>query len=142
MRHGYTLLELVLILVIAGICFAITLPRFGGLMDGLAVSQAAREVASAHSRARIAAILAGRPIVLTISPDSLAYRVAGQTASRWRGPGPARGGVVMGSPARQITFSPVGITMGLANASYRFTRGASSRTVVVSRLGRVRVTTP
>jgi Tfp pilus assembly protein FimT len=49
---------------------------------------------------------------------------------------------VFASPARQVTFSPVGISSGLSNASFRLQRGAASRTVVVSRLGRVRVTRP
>ena len=142
MRHGHTLLELTLALVVSGLTLATALPRLTGIMDGLAVDQAAREVVTAHRRARIAAILTGRPVVLTISPDSIAYSVTGDSTRHWRGPAPARDRIVMASPARQITFSPVGLSTGLANASYRFIRGASSRTVVVSRLGRVRVTRP
>ena len=34
------------------------------------------------------------------------------------------------------------ITTGLSNASFRLYRGSASRTVVLSRLGRVRVTRP
>jgi Tfp pilus assembly protein FimT len=45
----------------------------------------------------------------------------------------------LAGPIRILTFSPVGITTGLSNASFRLTRGAVSRTVVVSRLGRVRL---
>jgi Tfp pilus assembly protein FimT len=142
MRHGHTLLELTLALAVSGLCLGIALPRLESIADALAVDHAAREVVSAHRRARIAAILGSRPVVLTISPDSLAYRAIGNTAISWRGAGPARDGIVMASPARQITFSPIGVTMGLANATYRFVRGASSRTVIVSRLGRVRVTRP
>ena len=142
MRHGHTLLELTLALAVAGLALGIALPRLVAVQDGLEVDRAAREVVIAHRRARIAAILRSRPIVLSISPDSLAYRELGAASRLWRAPGPARGGVVLASPARQITFSPVGITLGLANASYRVLRGSSSRTVIVSRLGRVRVTRP
>jgi hypothetical protein len=34
----------------------------------------------------------------------------------------------------------VGLTDGLANATFRLTRGAATRAVVVSRLGRLRIT--
>lgn len=142
MRHGHTLIELTLTLAVAGLALGIALPRLAAVQDTLEVDQAAREVATAHRRARIAAITRSRPVVLTISPDSLAYRVAGASARLWRAPGPARNGVVLASPPRQITFSPVGITTGLANASFRLLRGSASRTVVLSRLGRVRITRP
>lgn len=142
MRHGHTLLELTLALAVTGLTLGIVLPRIATLMDSLEVERAALEVASAHRRARVAAILQARPVVLTIGPDSLAYRLVGAPARLWRAPGPARDGVLMLSPERQVTFSPVGLTTGLANASYRLVRGAASRTVVVSRLGRVRITRP
>ncbi|HEU5040597.1 MAG TPA: GspH/FimT family pseudopilin [Gemmatimonadales bacterium] len=142
MRQGYTLVELTLVMAVAGLALGIALPRLASLRDTLDVEQAAREVVTAHRRARLAAILHSRPVVLAVSPDSLAYRLAGAPDRLWRAPGPARNGVVMASAARQVTFSPVGITTGLANASFRLLRGAASRTVVLSRLGRVRVTRP
>ena len=142
MRQGHTLVELTLVMAVAGLALGIALPRLASLRDTLDVVQAARKVVTAHRRARLAAILHSPPVVLAVSPDSLAYRLAGAPDRLWRAPGPARNGVVMASPARQITFSPVGITTGLANASFRLLRGAASRTVVLSRLGRVRVTRP
>jgi prepilin-type N-terminal cleavage/methylation domain-containing protein len=142
MRHGHTLIELTLALAVAGLALGIALPRLAAVQDSLEVERAAREVATAHRRARIAAIVRSRPVVLTIGPDSLAYRMVGAPGGLWWAPGPARDGVVLVSPPRQITFSPVGITTGLANASFRFLRGAASRTVVLSRLGRVRITRP
>jgi Tfp pilus assembly protein FimT len=142
MRSGHTLLELSLVLAVTGLAFGIALPRVTALRDSLEVERAALEVASAHRRARVAAIVRARPVVLTIARDSLAYRIAGSPARLWWAPGPARDGVAMASPERQVTFSPVGLAMGLANGSYRFVRGSASRTVVVSRLGRIRVTRP
>src|SRR5688500_7472929 len=142
MRHGHTLLELTLVLAVAGLALGIALPRLGALRDTLAVEQAAREVVTAHRRARIAAILQSRPVVLTDTADSLACRLAAAVDRVWRSPGVAREGIVFASPARQISFSPVGITTGLSNASFRLERGAATRAVVLSRLGRVRVTRP
>ena len=142
MRRGHTLLELTLVLAVAGLALGIALPKLAAVRDTLDVEQASREVVTAHRRARIAAILHSRPVLLTISPDSLAYRLVGAPEALWRAPGPARNGIVMTSPTRQVTFSPVGLTTGVSNGSYRFMRGAASRTVILSRLGRVRVTRP
>lgn len=142
MRHGHTLLELALVLTIAGLVLGIAVPRVSAMRDSLSVAQAAREIVTAHRRARVASVLHSRPVVLTVSADSLAYRLSGATVGLWRAPGPASSGVSMTSPPRQLTFSPVGISMGLSNATFRLSRGAASRTVIVSRLGRVRVTRP
>lgn len=142
MRQGHTLLELALVLAVCGLGLGIALPRVARLRDTLQVEHAAQQVVTAHRRARTAAIVRSQPVVLSISADSLSYRAAGAAGALWRGPGPAGTGVALLGPGRQITFSPVGITVGLANASFQLQRGAASRTVVLSRLGRVRITRP
>jgi type II secretion system protein H len=139
MRRGATLIELVLVLAIIGILTAIAEPRVRGFNDSLAVDRAALEIVSAHRRARINAILQSRVIELTISASQLSMRPRGAAADTWRAPGPAAEGVALAGPSRVIAFSPVGISIGLSNGSFPLSRGAASRTVVVSRLGRVRI---
>ncbi len=139
MRRGATLLELVLALVIIGTLTAIAEPRVRGYADSLAVNQAAREIVSAHRRARISAILQSRIVELTISAAALSIRPRGAAADTWRAAGPAAERVTLAGPTRIIVFSPVGISIGVSNASFVLSRGAASRTVVVSRLGRVRI---
>jgi Tfp pilus assembly protein FimT len=139
MRRGATLIELVLLLIIIGALTAIAEPRLRNFTDSLAVNRAAIEIASAHRRARISAILQSRIIELTVSDSALSIRPRGGTVDTWHYPGPAQSGVVLAGPARVITFSPVGISFGLSNASFHLTRGGVSRTVVVSRLGRLRI---
>lgn len=142
MRQGYTLLEVALVLAVCALATGITLPRLAQLRDTLQVEHAAHEVVMAHRRARVTAIVHSRPVVLTISADSVVCRLQQAPTRLWRVPGPARDGVVLAGPARQVTFSPIGFTTGLSNASFRLVRGTSSRTVILSRLGRVRVTRP
>ncbi len=139
MRRGYSLLETLLSLVIAGILLGITLPRFGDFRDRLAVTEEAVRIAAAHRRARVMAILQSRPVVLTVNPDSLIITAEPDSKPQWAQEGPAAHGVALAGGVRRISFSPVGITTGVSNATFNLTRGAASRAVVVSRLGRLRI---
>jgi prepilin-type N-terminal cleavage/methylation domain-containing protein len=139
MRRGSSLLELLLALAIAGLLLGIALPRFGLFRDQLAVGEEAGRIAAAHRRARITAILESRAVLLTISPDSLTISTDTDSGITWVQPGPSAHGVTLAGGSRQLTFSPVGIATGLSNATFRLSRGSASRTVVVSRLGRLRM---
>jgi prepilin-type N-terminal cleavage/methylation domain-containing protein len=140
MRRGFTLLESALVLAVIGLTFGIALPRLNALRNSLAVSRAAEEIVAAHRRARVLAVLRSRPVVLSVSQDTLTIRPAGAPADIWGGSGPAAAGVSLSGPLRRITFSPVGLAMGLSNATFPLGRGSATRTVIVSRLGRIRVT--
>ena len=139
MRRGFTLVETMLALAVAGVLLGIALPRFTALKQGLEVERAAHEIASAHRRARIAAIAQGRPVILSVSAAALCLTYMGAVASHWCAPGPSAAGVSLAGAPRELTFSPVGITTGLSNATFRLSRGSAVREVVVSRLGRVRI---
>jgi prepilin-type N-terminal cleavage/methylation domain-containing protein len=140
MRRGVTLLELALVLAVTGLLFGIALPSLNRMADGLAVHNASLGIVSAHRRARLSAILQNRLLELTITADTLAIRVPGAPGNLWHGPGPSADGVALAGPPRTMTFSPVGITVGVSNASFKLSRGTATQTVVVSRLGRIRLT--
>jgi Tfp pilus assembly protein FimT len=132
-----------MVLAIVGILAGIGAPRLTQMRDTLAVEQAARQIAIAHQRARITAVLRNYATVLTISADSITLRAKSaksEAAPLWREPGPAAGGVTFTAPPRQITFSPLGLATGAANFTYTVTLREARRSVVVSRLGRVRTT--
>ena len=139
MRRGASLLELVLVLVIIGITLSIALPRASAYADRLAVHRAALDIVSAHRRARILAVLRSEMVELQVGAAELSIRPRGDTIALWRADGPAATRVALAGPIRTLTFSPIGISTGLSNASFHLTRGAASKTVVVSRLGRVRL---
>ena len=140
MRRGFSLLELALVLAIMGLLVGIAIPRYQRAADSLAVHHAALELVSAHRRARFTAILQNRMVELTISADSLLIRIPGVAGDLWHAAGPRAQGVGLSGPSYPLTFSPVGLTVGVSNASFRLSRGAATRTVIVSRLGRLRVT--
>jgi type II secretory pathway pseudopilin PulG len=128
-----------LVLAVAGILLSIAIPQLARAMDQIGVDAASSQVVAAHQRARMMAISQGA--VLTLSIDSAAVSIAPRSGGPplWSEAGPASTGVALPGPTRRFTFSPEGITLGLSNASLQLARGASTRHVVISRLGRVRV---
>jgi type IV fimbrial biogenesis protein FimT len=140
MKYGFTLIETALALAVAGLLLGIALPSFSALKQGVTVERAAQNIAAAHRRARTSAIVHGRPAILSVAARTLRITFVGAEQPHWSSPGPQEEGVVLAGPPRDLTFSPLGITVGLSNASFQLSLGSASRTVVVSRLGRVRIT--
>jgi prepilin-type N-terminal cleavage/methylation domain-containing protein len=139
MRCAFTLPEMVLVLAVGGLLIAIAIPPLSWTVDRIEVEAAANHIVAAHQRARIFAVTHSVVVVLSIDPAQLSIRTRGETAPLWSEPGPEASGVTLAGPSRQFTFAPEGFTVGLSNASLQLTRGSSYRTVVVSRLGRVRI---
>ncbi len=139
MRQGLSLTELVLILALGGILLAIAVPPLTGALDRIEVQAAAGHIAAAHQRARIMAITRSQVVVLSIDSAQFSIRPRSTPALLWSEPGPAGSGVSLPGPTRQFTFSPQGFSLGLSNATMHLSRGVATRTVIVSRLGRVRV---
>jgi prepilin-type N-terminal cleavage/methylation domain-containing protein len=137
MNRGTTLIEMLVGLVIIGLISSAALPAVRQFRDRYTVQSAASEIAGAHNRARIRAVLEGQVADLEIRADSLLLRVAASAV--WSAPGPLAAGVTLTSPPRTLSFAPSGVTMGFANATFVLTKGSVRRQVVVSRLGRVRI---
>ena len=140
MRQGFSLIELLLVLAVMGILLSLALPRLAVILDSIEVQTAAARLVAAHQRARMMAVTGGRVLVLSVRADSLIISTRADAASLWSQSGPAQAGVALEGAARQFTFSPEGLTLGLSNATLRLRRGSATRAVVVSRLGRVRIT--
>ncbi len=71
---GFTLLELMVVLVIAGLLFSLGAPRVGKLYDSMQYREAVRELVSAAKNARRDAFATGQPMDLLI--DTLGNRYA------------------------------------------------------------------
>ncbi len=140
MRSGFSLIELVLVLALLALLLGIAVPPLAGALDRIEVASAASQIAAAHSRARMMAISKSRVLVLRVDSASLSIHLRGSTSHLWSDTGPASSGVSLSGPVRSFTFSPEGFSLGLSNASLHLSRGSATRTVVISRLGRVRIT--
>ncbi|HVF39907.1 MAG TPA: GspH/FimT family pseudopilin [Gemmatimonadaceae bacterium] len=137
-RAGFNLIEVTVVLAIAGILSGITLPRAAGFLDRVKVRGAVTEIASLFSTARHAAISRASQVVLEIDPSttSITLRAGPDTLQR-REIGLVHG-VALTTNRESITYSPMGTGYGAANFTMIVTRRNAADTIVVSRLGRVR----
>jgi prepilin-type N-terminal cleavage/methylation domain-containing protein len=145
MRRGVTLLELVFVLAIVGMLVGVVAPGAAYFADRVAVEHQATRILSAYRSAWLTARTQQRLTLLRITADTLAIRTvlsagAADTTLIWMSTGPAGAGVALTSPAHTTVFAPDGVAMGLSNTSHRLQKGGARRQVVVSRLGRVRIT--
>ncbi len=135
---GFTLIEIVLVISLAGILAAITLSKAGSFIDRIEVRGATTEAESMFSRARHIAIARGIQTTLDIDParQSLSIRTATEfLSSRDLG---LTHGVDISTNKTSITYSPIGVGYGAANFTMILSRGRAADTIYVSRLGRVR----
>lgn len=142
MQRGYTLAELVVAMLLATILTSWGILSITGLRNRLLVRHEAARLYSAFSEARHTSLRYNVRTELIITRDSLAlYRLEGNTAAAaWIRPGPARHGVDLSGLTTPITFDPHGYTIGLANRTITLSKGNAQRRLVISRLGRLRIT--
>lgn len=141
MRRGLTLVELLLVVTIVGLLAAVGGPRLAEALNRISVRNAAQRLVAAHTRARLHSTLHGRVTLLTFRADSLILQAIDgvDTLPVWQEPGPAASGVTLAGPGHPIVFVPTGLTHGLVNGTWTLSAGGVTRTVVVSRAGRIRL---
>lgn len=144
MRRGVTVLELVFVLAIIGVLAGVVAPGATYFADRLAVEHQAARILSAYRAAWLTARMQHRLALLRITADTLAIRTvlsagAVETTLVWMTTGPVAAGVALTSPSHTTVFAPDGVAMGLSNTSHKLQKGGAKRQVVVSRLGRVRI---
>ena len=85
-RGGFTLLEVLLVVVLLGILAAAVAPAVGGMLSGGALRTGARELAAVGRYAHSMALLNQTPVDLVVDLDSGAVRVVArerESASRF-----------------------------------------------------------
>lgn len=135
---GFTLLELMLALALLSILSAVALPRIRALLDGVSVRMAMNDIDALLLRARHTAMARGEraTVELDTARSSVVLRVGRDTLAR-RDQG-ALGGVRLAATRTSVTYTQLGLGLGVSNLTVVASRGAAADTLTVSRLGRVR----
>ncbi len=138
MPRGFTLIELVVTCALIGLFASVALPRTGGALDRLRVTQAAEAVAGAVHLGRTAAIARSAYVRVIVDEATAAMRVEGDLDTVLVRRVGADHRVTLRATRDTITYAPSGLGHGLANTTIVVTSGARAETVTVSRLGRLR----
>ena len=86
-RHGFTLIELVMVLVIIAIVVGITAPSLGNFITARKLADAASQLAALAHHARNAAISEGRTYRLVVDESAGTYWVEAQDGASFVSPG-------------------------------------------------------
>ena len=138
---GFTVLELMVVIAIAGLLAALWTPRAARRIDWLKTQHALRDITTALAVARHGAVLQATRARLTIESDTLRIDrlQGGGWTPWWRRPGPAGHGVVLDVSNPVVVFGPTGMGWGASNTKIVLSRGSHVETITVSRVGRVKV---
>lgn len=140
-RHApvaFTLLEMTVVLTIAGLLLLLAFPRFAAARDRWAVRSAMADIGATFSLARQTA-MARRSlvaVVLDTAAGTIRVRAAG-TSLRDASLGTAYG-VALGASRDSAVYDPRGLGYGLSNLTVTVRRGTIVDTLTMSRLGRIR----
>jgi len=138
-RPALTLLELVIVLVIIGLLSIIAVREMGHYLDRIAARSAVAEAAEVIQQARDEAL--ARHAIVSVKIDTaraeLALRERG-SALAVHALGHAHH-VKLSTTRDSLAFDVRGLGYGASNLTLVAKRGRAAETLVVSRLGRVRV---
>lgn len=80
--RGFTLLELLVVMAIVGLLFAIVPPLFSGAVPSVRLKAAARDLVVSLRQARAQAITSSRVSELKVAPQQGTYRLVGERRLR------------------------------------------------------------
>jgi prepilin-type N-terminal cleavage/methylation domain-containing protein len=138
LRRGFSLLELTVVMTIAGVLLALAVPRLAHVRDAASVRGAMGELAALFSLARQEAIARRARVTVGIDAARGDVEVRAGGLRLVRRSLAASYGVSVGTNRDSTVYDPRGIGFGLANVTIIVRRGAVVDTLRMSRLGRVR----
>lgn len=144
-RSGFSLIEMMLVMVLIGIVAMITVPRLGRGYDKTQVGSARARVGALVNRARGLAMARGCTDTLHVSSGSNGK--AWITACKINGTGldtvglsdsiATRYGVTLGPTTRNFLFDARGVNPSAASLSVTITKNSTVDSVVVDAMGQV-----
>lgn len=142
-RSGFTLTELVVVLVIIGVLFAFGMPRFSDWLVRESMRSARREVTTQLARVRAMAVHRGCPAVLHLDDRTSRVWV---TACRVQGTGTEtvgtidslldRFGVSFQADGDSVLFTPQGLALNTSSIFLTFSKGEYSGSLEITPVGR------
>jgi len=140
MSKGFTLLEMIVVTVIAALLLAFWVPRAARLMDWIETERAVRDVTTALAIGRHGAVLQATRARIIFATDTLRIDRWGTEGWEpwWRTPGPASHGVLLEVSNPVVIFGPTGMGWGVSNTKIVLRRGSQAETITLSRVGRVK----
>jgi prepilin-type N-terminal cleavage/methylation domain-containing protein len=137
-RRAFTLLEMTVVVTVAGLVLAVAAPRFVSLRDSASVHSAMSDLGAAFSLARQSALARRAPVavVFDTAAGTVELRSAGQVI-RHRALETTYG-IVLGANRDSAVYDPRGLGYGLSNLTVTVRRGSFVDTLTMSRLGRIR----
>jgi prepilin-type N-terminal cleavage/methylation domain-containing protein len=136
-RKGFTLIEIIMVLVIMGIVMMMALPKYGTMNDRNQMRSAKDGLAARISAARAVAVASGKPSTFAIVGDSMTVSLLSNGVSSTKGAVVnlyRQFGVHMTSGNANVVFDGRGMANQTA-LKLKFTRGSISDSLCVSKLG-------
>lgn len=145
-RRGFTLVELMMVVVIGGAIMLLGFPRLNQAFVSANLNGARSAVASTFARARAVAVETGRPTRLRFNGNSIfitaSPRLVFVAGSDRDTVGTIQNlnqqfGVTAALSADDLGFDPRGFGTNTGTTTVTVTKGSSSRTLTISAFGRV-----
>jgi prepilin-type N-terminal cleavage/methylation domain-containing protein len=138
MRDGYTLLELMLVLLLVGLTTLAVMRGLHAMVDRAEARNAVRASGALMNRARNEAMAQQTLVSVQIDTISGVLALVARGGSITTLPVGAMHGVALSTTRDSVTYDVRGLGFGTANLTLVARRGVAAETLVVSRLGRVR----
>lgn len=136
--RGFTLLELLVVLTVAGVMLALVLPRFVALRDARSVRAAVADVAGGFSLARQVAMAQRSAAALVFDTAAGVVQIRSANGPIRRSNLAQSFGVRFSANRDSAVYDALGLGYGVSNLTVVVRRGNFVDTLTMSRLGRVR----
>jgi prepilin-type N-terminal cleavage/methylation domain-containing protein len=145
-RRGFTLIETLIVIVVAGLMMAAGFPRLRQAMISTNLRSARNELAALHSQARAVAVERGRSSAIWINGNSAVVVVTPRAVALAGSTHDTVGGVhnfmtefgaTLAASGDPIGFDPRGVGTNAGTASLTLTKSSHTKTLTISPFGRL-----
>jgi Tfp pilus assembly protein FimT len=141
---GFSIAELVVVIAVVGVLFAMSIPSFLGYYQAAALRADVQQVNTLFNQARALAIKQNDAVCVTMPTNALmALRLSGCAGTVWTGPGTDGAGNInlpQGftiSPLTSVTFNYLGAAGAAGTYTMTNSTGSATSTISVALSGRV-----